>query len=125
MKRTAMAPRKQPMKRRPISPASPAQKAKVRDECCLSCGEDPHGYIPIDPAHVVPRSLGGCDSPDCVIPLCRICHREVDEGRIDLLPLLEPHYRVEQAHAVMHVGLEYARNRLAPSQYPRTERVGE
>ena len=67
---------------------------------CLVCGR-----VPCDPAHLVPRSLGGCDEADCVAPLCRPCHRDFDERRLDLLPYLEPRYRAELAHALLHVGL--------------------
>ena len=67
---------------------------------CLVCGRRP-----VDPAHLVPRSLGGCDEPDCVVPLCRARHRLYDRGELDLLPHLEPGYRVELAHALVHLGL--------------------
>jgi hypothetical protein len=40
--------------------------------------------------NVVPRSLGGCDHPDCIVPLDRRCHRAYDRGELDLLPHLEP-----------------------------------
>jgi hypothetical protein len=63
------------------------------------------GRRPADPAHVVPRSLGGCDDADCVVPLCRRCHRAHDRGELDLLPYLEPGYRVELADALRHVSL--------------------
>jgi len=53
----------------------------------------------------VPRSLGGCEHPDCVVPLCRLCHRAYDTGRLDLLPHLEPRWRAELAHALGHLGL--------------------
>jgi hypothetical protein len=53
----------------------------------------------------MPRSLGGCDEPDCVVPLDRRCHRAYDRGELDLLPYLEPCFRAELAHALLHVGL--------------------
>ena len=40
--------------------------------------------------HLVPRSLGGCDHPDCAVPLCRVHHRLYDRGQLDLLSYLEP-----------------------------------
>jgi len=59
----------------------------------------------VEPAHLVPRSLGGCDHPDCVVPLCRVHHRLYDRGALDLLPHLEPQHRSELAHGLLHVGL--------------------
>jgi hypothetical protein len=59
----------------------------------------------VDPAHLIPRSLGGCDEPDCVIPLCRKHHRAYDRGELDLLRYLEPRWRPELAHAVAHLGI--------------------
>ena len=53
----------------------------------------------------MPRSLGGCDEPDCVVPLDRRCHRAYDRGELDLLPCLEPGYRAELAHALAHLSL--------------------
>jgi hypothetical protein len=53
----------------------------------------------------VPRSLGGCDHADCVVPLCRAHHRRYDRGELDLLAALEPRFRRELAHGVLHVGL--------------------
>jgi hypothetical protein len=50
----------------------------------------------------VPRSLGGCDEPDCVVPLCRVHHRRYDRGQLDLLPYLEPGIRagLQQGSAI-------------------------
>jgi hypothetical protein len=64
-------------------------------------------------AHLVPRSLGGCDAGDCVVALCRRHHRAYDGGALDLLPYLEPTSRAEICHAVAHVGLIGALRRLA------------
>jgi hypothetical protein len=98
--------------------ASDAQRAK-RDlhPFCVSCRRPQSEWLTIDPAHLIDRSLGGCDSEDCTVGLCRDfagngCHKEYDEGRLDLLPKLEPHFRREVAHAVMHVGLAMAYRRL-------------
>jgi hypothetical protein len=61
-----------------------------------------------------PSSLGGCGDPLCVAPLCRTpCHRAYDEGRLDLLPHLEPAWRAQLAHAVGHVGLIGALRRIS------------
>lgn len=86
------------MRRSPVGKASRAQRDKVNAELgCRFCRR-----APVDPAHVVARARGGCDAPECVIPLCREHHRQYDEGWLDVLPLLS---KVEQAHAVGHVGL--------------------
>jgi hypothetical protein len=53
----------------------------------------------------VPRALGGCDDPLCVVALRRAHHRAYDRGRLDLVPYLEPRFRDQIAHAVGHVGL--------------------
>lgn len=82
-----------------ISEASKAQRAKVRDLACLMCGRDRHEGVKIDPAHVWARGKGGCDHPDCVVPLCREHHREYDENRLDLLVvLISAGYWTELAH---------------------------
>ncbi len=93
--------------RRPVSPASEAQRAKVAGRACLVCRRRP-----ADPAHLVPRSLGGCDDRDCVVALCRGCHRAFDERSLDLLPYLEPGCRLELAHAVGHLSLVALLERL-------------
>lgn len=36
---------------------------------------------PLDPAHLKPRSLGGWDTPDNVVALCRKDHRDLDLHR--------------------------------------------
>jgi hypothetical protein len=89
-----------PLRRRPVSLASEAQRAKVAGRSCLACGKRP-----VDPAHLVPRSLGGCDDPDCCVPLCRAHHRLYDRGGLDLLAHLEPRCRAELAHALGHLSL--------------------
>jgi 5-methylcytosine-specific restriction endonuclease McrA len=66
---------------------------------CIVCGTDHR----IDPAHLIPRSLGGCGHALCVTALCRRCHRAYDRGELDLLPYLEPEWRPQLAHAVGHV----------------------
>jgi hypothetical protein len=77
--------------RRPISPASSAQRAKVRDACCIVTGRDRHDGATIDPMHLCPRSHGGCDDPLCVVPGEREwVHRRFDDGKFDLLPHLRP-----------------------------------
>lgn len=80
--------------------ASPAQQKKVRDLPCVVCGLDRHEAT-IDPAHILRRGQGGCDHPDCVVPLCREHHRLFDENALDILvPLLTRRYGVEMAHPI-------------------------
>jgi hypothetical protein len=86
--------------------AAPAQREKVKGLVCVGCGREAGGEWTIDPMHLWPRSLGGCDHPLCVLPGCRHvvtqqgCHTEFDAGRLDLLArLLDGHYFAELAHA--------------------------
>ena len=66
--------------------ASDAQREKIIGRWCIVCQQTKG----ITPAHLTPRSLGGCDHPDCVVPLCWMHHRAYDTGRLELLPYLEP-----------------------------------
>ena len=88
---------------------------------CLVCG----ARAGADPAHIAPRSRGGCDHPDCVVPLCRFrCHRAFDDGRLDLLLHLEPRHRAELAHALQHLGLIELLERLTAERWgPVVERA--
>jgi hypothetical protein len=88
--------------------ASEAQRAKILGAACVVCQQTKG----ITPAHLAARSLGGCDDPDCVVPLCWMHHRAYDTGRLELLPHLEPQWRREVAHAVLHLGLVGAYRRL-------------
>ena len=89
--------------------ASGAQRAAVAGRSCIVCGTDER----IDPAHLIPRSLGGCGDALCVVPVCRRHHRAYDRGELDLLPYLEPAWRAQLAHAVGHVGLIGALRRIS------------
>ncbi len=91
--------------------ASDAQRAKIRGGACVVCQQTKG----ITPAHLATRSLGGCDDPACVVALCWMHHRAYDTGRLELLPYLEPRWREEVAHAVLHLGLIGALRRLAPN----------
>ena len=88
--------------------ASDAQRQKIVGGACIVCMQTKG----ITPAHLVPRSLGGCDHPDCTVALCWLHHRAYDTGRLELLPFLEPRWRAEIAHAVLHLGLAGAVRRL-------------
>jgi hypothetical protein len=92
--------------------ASEVQREKIAGGACVVCRQT-RG---ITPAHLAPRSLGGCDHPDCVVPLCWLHHRAYDTGRLELLSHLEPQWRAEVAHAVSHLGLIGAVRRLAPGR---------
>ena len=82
-------------------PASPAQRLKVIEEPCLVCGR-----LRVDAAHLVPQRLGGCQAPECVIPLCRTHHRLFDSGQLALALYLGPEHERELAHALKHVSDE-------------------
>jgi hypothetical protein len=88
--------------------ATDAQWAAVAGRRCVVCGTQ----LRIDPAHLIPRSLGGCGDPLCVVPARRLHHRAYDRGELDLLPYLEPAWRAQLAHAVGHVGLIAALRRI-------------
>ena len=109
LKRATPLRRTTPLASGSWTPASPPQRAKVAGLRCLACNRATR----IDPAHVVPRSLGGCDDALCVVALCRDCHRRYDRGELDLVPYLEPDLRAEAAHAVEHLGLAGALRRLS------------
>lgn len=82
---------------------------------CLVCGGRP-----VDPAHLVPRPLGGCNDADCVVPLDRGCHRSYDRGDLDLLPYLEPRLRAELAHALTHLPLIVVLQRVTGTRWGPT-----
>jgi hypothetical protein len=42
-----------------------AQRAKIVGSACRGCLQTKG-----TPAHLVPRSLSGCDTPECVVPMC-------------------------------------------------------
>ena len=94
--------------------ATDAQRAAVAGRRCIVCRTDRR----IDPAHLIPRSLGGCGDALCVTALCRRCHRAYDPGELDLLPYLEPAWRAQLAHAVGHVGLIGALRRISGHREP-------
>lgn len=86
-------------KRPGISPASKEQRAKVRDAVSIVSGQPG-----CDPAHLVDRSLGGCDDPLCVVPLTRTEHRAFEAGELDLVPhLLRADCIAEMQHALGHL----------------------
>jgi hypothetical protein len=109
-----------PLERTPSMAATDSQRLAVAGRACIVCGAS-HG---VDPAHLIPRSLGGCGDALCVVPLCRRpCHRAYDSGELDLLPYLEPAWRTQLAHAVGHVGLIGALRRISGAT-DRDRRLG-
>jgi hypothetical protein len=93
--RTELA-RSSKRKRPSFTPASPAQRAKVRDAISIVSGEKP-----CDASHLTARAHGGCDDPLCVVPLTRLEHRAFDAGDLDILPYLIAHgFWAELAHAI-------------------------
>lgn len=114
---------------RSLSPASRVQRAKVREaEGCrvrerhefddeldvalpapIADALATWGAGPVDPMHVVDRSIGGCDDGACAIPACRPIHLAYDDHQFNVLPYLT---LLEQAHAVGHLGIVGALKRV-------------
>jgi hypothetical protein len=123
LRRTPMQPRKKSLARRTrlkpkaISPASAAQRSKVKGAPCVHCNEPA-----CDPMHLCPRALGGCDDPLCVLPGCRKCHRAFDEGKLDLLADLVGRFKAEIAHAQMHMDPVSLLERLSSCEVVLKER---
>jgi hypothetical protein len=127
MKRTPMRRRTKLRARKPLRRTTPlertrslaaseSQRAAVAGRPCIVCGST----YRIDPAHMIPSSLGGCGDARCVVPLCRACHRAYDSGELDLLAHLEPGWRAQLAHAVGHVGLIGALRRISGDRSARS-----
>ena len=84
-----------------------AARAKVdREGCCRVCGIGGR----LEAAHIIPRSLGGEQREESIVPLCPACHRAYDGGRLDLLPYLTFE---EQAEAVRVLGMSRAMRRIS------------
>jgi hypothetical protein len=117
LNRTAPIERGEPLKRktkpkrRAISPASPAQRAKIKDQLCVVCSAP--GTTPM---HLWPRGKGGCDDPLCVLPACLDCHRLYDAIKLDLLPHIVEHHLAEIAHAQLHTDPVSLLARLSASE---------
>jgi hypothetical protein len=56
-----------------------------------------------------------------VTALCRACHRLYDAGEVALLPYLEPAFRPQLVHAVGHVGLLGALERISGNRQDPAE----
>jgi hypothetical protein len=95
--------------RRPISAGSREQVAKRNAGASIVSGQTRGLHA----AHICPRALGGCDDPDCTVPLTQAEHRAFDEPdprtgkRLDLLPYLVAHgCHAELSHALWHYRLD-------------------
>ncbi len=118
VEREGANPTVQPKRRRPLTEASREQRAAVANKACVVCR-----CGPCDPAHLLPLGVcaDGDGDPRAVIPLCRGLdghHRAYDDGDLDLLPYLEPHYRTELAFAVERFGLVSTLRRVTNERQP-------
>jgi len=107
MKRTPLKRSTKPLSKGRGFAASPQQRAKVKDEVCLVCGQGP-----VDPAHLIARARGGGDDPREVIALCRAHHRAYDLRELSLLEY-EHLFPEESAYAVLNHGIVQVVKRLA------------
>ena len=97
----------------PIGRTTPEQRARCAEQVCVVCGRH---FGLCETAHAVPRghvkmSEDAANDPRACVPLCPGpdgCHRAVDEGRIELLPHLEPAWRDTQEWAAGAVGIASA-----------------
>jgi hypothetical protein len=94
--------------------ASPAQRAKVADMPCIVTGAEGIEGAIVDPAHLWPRSMGGCSDPLCVVPLRRDIHDLFEDGKFDLYPYLTPArhsdaWKAELIHALEHADMSMTR----------------
>lgn len=103
-----------------FTPASKEQRAKVRREGCRVSRAHEYdedvvtlpvvpGIAVVDFSHNVDRALGGCDDPDCGMPLRRDLHQLYGLRQFDVLPYATLE---EQAHAAGHLGLIGALERM-------------
>jgi len=109
--RTAAPARTKPARRAAISPASPAQREKIKGRPCVVCGAPA-----TTPMHLWPRGRGGCDDALCVLPACWLCHRAYDTKELELLRHIVKRYRAEIAHAQLHTDPVSLLARLAASE---------
>ena len=109
-----------PARRRAISPATPAQRARAKAMGCVVTG----AREGVDPAHLIDRSLTtvGQDEPLAVVGLRRDLHRLYDDGKLDLLPHLTGRHDDAVAFAVGRMGLITALERITNTKWaPRGE----
>jgi hypothetical protein len=86
-------------KRKALSASSAQTRKRRKIGACIVTGATEG----IDSAHLWDRSLGGCDSKHCIVPLRRDIHEAYDRHEYDLLPHLLAHGCVaELQHALGH-----------------------
>jgi hypothetical protein len=110
LQRSQMERKPSKLKQTPLGHTTPEQKERCANQVCIVCGSH---FNACEPAHVVPRgdpkmSAVAADDVRAVVPLCHEDHRLFDEGKIDLLPHLEPQWRDSQEWAAGAVGLATA-----------------
>jgi hypothetical protein len=98
------------LRKTPLGHCTPAQRERCANQVCVVCGA---AFDACEPAHVVPRghskmSAFAADDVRAVVPLCHWDHALFDEGKVDLLPHLEPAWRDSQEWAAGAVGLATA-----------------
>ena len=109
LKRTEMERKPSRLRKTLLGRCTDEQKERVANHVCIVCGLF---FDRCDPAHVIPRghpkvSADAANDVRAVVPLCRRCHDEFDEG-MDLLPYLEPNWRDSQEWAAGAIGLASA-----------------
>lgn len=88
-----------------VGHATDAQRTEIASAACVHCHKHAGAC---HPAHLIPRAVTSQEAANdqrMTIPLCPVCHREYDEGKIDLSAGLEPHWRDAVECAVGAVGL--------------------
>ena len=95
-----------PRKSSGFTPASDSQRSKVKGQPCIVIREDDPCHGPVQPAHVIDRSLGGDGDELGVVPLCHHHHDAYDNLRtLSIFAQLSPEEleagfrRLEQAVA--------------------------
>lgn len=84
-----------------------AGRAKVKHAACRACGF----LWGIERHHLVPRSLGGDDTDDNIIPLCHACHQDLHNhpnGRARTGSRIRRSlYAVEEAYILRRKGRDF------------------
>ena len=84
-------------------------KVEAEDYRCRVC----RSSFQVEAAHVIPRSLapgvGNNMGADNIVPLCRECHVEYDQHRLDLLPYLNMGEQVAAVRQAGGIALAYRR----------------
>jgi hypothetical protein len=107
--RYTISPR--PSRRLAYSDAGRAPASCTRWEATARAVTDPRALVP---SSLASRAAEQPANPEWIrlVARCWMRHRAYDTGRLELLPHLEPRWRAEVAHAVLHLGLVGAYRRL-------------